>query len=62
MSIGLALILLAAAGRAAADDTDKDVSPAASTPWRAPDLTAYAKALRSEEAAPIDPEKRYELA
>ena len=59
--IGLLLILLAAAERGAADDIEKDVSPAAGTPWRAPDLGAYSKALRSEESAPIDPQKRYEL-
>ena len=60
-SVGLLLILLAPAGRVAADDTDEDVSPAASTPWRAGDLGTYAKALRSAEASPIDPQKRYEL-
>src|SRR5262245_15201209 len=62
-SIGpLTLLLLAPAGRGRADDhVEKDVSPAASTPWRAPDLSAYTKALRSEEAAPIEPQKRYEL-
>jgi outer membrane protein TolC len=59
--IGLGLIFLAPAGFLAADDIERDVSPAASTPWRAPDLGAYTKALRSEEAAPIDSQKRYEL-
>src|SRR5262249_54185022 len=61
-AIVMTLLLLVASGRAGADDhVDKDVSPAASTPWRAPDLGAYTKALRSEEATPIDPQKQYEL-
>ena len=60
--LGLAVLLLALAGRGGADDhVEKDVSPASSTPWRAPDLGGYTKVLRSVEAAPIDPRKRYEL-
>ncbi len=59
---GLTVLLLAPAGTSrAADRIEKDVSPAASVPWRAPDLGAYTKLLRSEEASPIDPQKRYEL-
>lgn len=57
---GLAVLLFVPAGRGAADD-NKDVSPAAGTPWRAPDLGAYSKALRSAEVTPIDPQKRYEI-
>jgi outer membrane protein TolC len=58
--IGLTLVLLAPAARGGADDY-KEVSPAASTPWRAPDLGAYTKVLRSGESSPIDPQKEYEL-
>src|SRR5262245_25984503 len=62
LPIGLSLLLLAFAGPGQADDdVQKGVSPAASTPWRTPDLSAYTTALRSEEATPVDPQKRYEL-
>ena len=37
------------------------VSPEASVPWQAPDLTAYTTALKSAELNPIDPDRRYEL-
>ena len=59
---GIAVLLLAlAAGGGADDHVEKDVSPAASVPWRAPDLGAYTKVLRSAESSPIDPQKRYDL-
>ena len=60
--IGLTLLLLALARPGPAEDhVEKGVSPAASTPWRAPDLAAYSQVLRSGESSPIDPQKRYEL-
>jgi len=59
---GFALLLVASAARSGAEDhIEKDVAPVASVPWRAPDLGAYTKVLRSAESSPIDPEKRYEL-
>jgi outer membrane protein len=62
LSIGLSLILLPTVTRGRADDhVEEDVSPSASTPWRAPDLSDYAKALRTGEAASIDPQTRYDL-
>jgi outer membrane protein TolC len=39
----------------------REVSPAASVPWRSADLTAYTSVLKSVEVSPIDPQKRYEL-
>jgi len=60
--VGLAVLLVASAARSGAEDrTEKDVSPAASVPWRAPDLGAYTKVLRAAESTPIDPQKRYDL-
>src|SRR5262249_57240333 len=40
----------------------REVSSAPIVPWRSPDLTAYTSVLKSVEASPIDPQKRYELA
>jgi outer membrane protein len=37
------------------------VSPDPSVPWRAPDLAAYIRTLKSTEPNPLDPQKRYEL-
>jgi outer membrane protein TolC len=37
------------------------VSPEPSVPWRAPDLLAYTKTLKTAEPNPIDPQKLYEL-
>ncbi len=60
--VGLAVLLAASAARSGAEDRiGKDVSPAASVPWRAPDLGAYTRGLRSAESSLIDPQKRYEL-
>src|SRR5262245_29697314 len=39
----------------------REVSPAPHLPWRSPDLTGYTSVLKSVEASPIDPQKRYEL-
>jgi len=59
---GLSVLLLAPAGTSrAADRIEEEVSPAASVPWRVPDLAAYTNALRAAEATPIDPQKRYDL-
>ncbi len=59
---GLTVLLVASATRSGAGDRiERDVSPAASVPWRAPDLSAYTKVLRAPEPTPIDPQKRYDL-
>ena len=61
--IGLTLLLLAPTRPSRADDDiEEDVSPAAGTPWRTPDLGAYTQVLRAAEATPIDSQKRYDLA
>ncbi len=39
----------------------RQVAPAASTLWSAPDLSRYRSVLKSAERSPIDPQKRYEL-
>ena len=39
----------------------RQVAPAPSTPWRAPDLHQYTSVLKSAEPPAIDPQKRYEL-
>jgi outer membrane protein len=39
----------------------RQVAPAPSTYWRAPDLRDYTRVLKSTEAPLIDPNKRYEL-
>ncbi len=39
----------------------RQISPAPSTPWHAPDLRSYTSVLKSTEPSPIDPQKRYEL-
>jgi len=39
----------------------RQVAPAPSVPWRAPDLRQYTNVLRSAESPAIDPQKRYEL-
>lgn len=40
---------------------DAGIAPSPSAPWVPPDLSAYTKVLKSAEASPIDPEKRYSL-
>ena len=37
------------------------VAPGPTTPWRAPDLREYSKALKPTEQAPIDPAHQYDL-
>jgi len=37
------------------------VSPAASVPWRSPNLLSYTTVLKAVEPTPIDPQKRYDL-
>ena len=37
------------------------VAPTSTTPWRSPDLHEYARALKSAEPSPIEPQKRYTL-
>jgi len=39
----------------------RKVAPAPSAPWTPPDLSGYTKVLKSGEASPIDPQKRYSL-
>jgi outer membrane protein len=39
----------------------RKVAPAPNAPWSPPDLSAYTKVLKSGEASPIDPHKRYSL-
>ena len=39
----------------------RQVAPAPSAPWRAPDLSGYTTVLKTVERSPIDPRKRYEL-
>jgi outer membrane protein len=39
----------------------RQVAPAASVPWRSPDLSQYTRVLKSAEPPAIDPQKRYEL-
>jgi outer membrane protein TolC len=39
----------------------RKVSPAPSAPWTPPDLSGYTRVLKSGEASPIDPQKRYSL-
>src|SRR5262245_5298724 len=39
----------------------RQVAPAPSVPWRAPDLSQYIRVLKSAESPAIDPQKRYEL-
>jgi outer membrane protein TolC len=44
------------------DHLRRQVSPTPSVLWKSPDLAAYTTVLKSVEASPIDPQKRYELA
>ena len=37
------------------------VAPAPNAPWSPPDLSGYTKVLKTGEASPIDPQKRYSL-
>src|SRR5262249_12016226 len=39
----------------------RQVAPAPTAPWRAPDLRGYASALKPSEPAPIDPARQYDL-
>ena len=37
------------------------IAPTSSTPWHAPDLSDYTRALKSSELSPINSQQRYEL-
>ena len=52
--IGLSHLCL---GRA----VEAQTSPSPASPWATPSLREYSKVLKSSEASPIDPQKRYEL-
>jgi outer membrane protein len=39
----------------------RKVAPTPNAPWSPPDLSGYTKMLKSGEASPIDPQKRYSL-
>src|SRR5262245_17033649 len=39
----------------------RQVAPAPSAPWRAPDLHVYSNALKLKEQGPIDPARQYDL-
>ena len=39
----------------------RQVAPAPSTLWRAPDLRGYTSLLKTAEPSPLDPQKRYDL-
>src|SRR5215475_4808200 len=66
LAIGRSQILAESEGSARLDPgmpehLARQVAPAPSAPWTPPDLSGYTKVLKSGEASPIDPQKRYSL-
>src|SRR5512132_3898808 len=58
MSVVTMIVLsLLCLGRA----VEAQTSPSPASPWLSPSLREYSKVLKSSEASPIDPQKRYEL-